>query len=110
MELASQLILKETFEELDIDLLKKTMVPVTQVLKDAKVSKSQVGQVILMEGPQLEFLRSSQYFLSDVLLPRASPLSLGIETARGVTEDQMWSHNSCKEKPDILNQHMQMIK
>jgi len=46
----SSQISKAKFEELNIDLFKKTMVPVTQVLKDAGVSKSQVDEIILVGG------------------------------------------------------------
>jgi molecular chaperone DnaK (HSP70) len=38
------------FEELNLDLFKKTMVPVTQVLKDAGMSKEDVNQIILVGG------------------------------------------------------------
>ena len=38
------------FEELNQDLFKKTMVPVTQVLKDAGMSKSDVEEIILVGG------------------------------------------------------------
>jgi molecular chaperone DnaK (HSP70) len=43
-------ISRAKFEELNIDLFKKTMVPVTQVLKDAGMSKGDVQQVILVGG------------------------------------------------------------
>jgi chaperone protein DnaK len=46
----STTISRAKFEELNIDLFKKTMIPVTQVLKDSGVSKSQVDQVILVGG------------------------------------------------------------
>ncbi len=46
----STTISRAKFEELNMDLFKKTLVPVTQVLKDAAVSKSQVDQVILVGG------------------------------------------------------------
>jgi len=38
------------FEELCLDLFKKTLVPVTQVLKDAGMSKKDVDQIILVGG------------------------------------------------------------
>eukprot|EP00537_Pseudo-nitzschia_pungens_P006937 CAMPEP_0172377460 /NCGR_PEP_ID=MMETSP1060-20121228/68915_1 /TAXON_ID=37318 /ORGANISM="Pseudo-nitzschia pungens, Strain cf. cingulata" /LENGTH=716 /DNA_ID=CAMNT_0013105147 /DNA_START=178 /DNA_END=2328 /DNA_ORIENTATION=+ len=38
------------FEELNLDLFKKTLTPVTQVLKDSGLSKSQVDQIILVGG------------------------------------------------------------
>jgi len=46
----SATISRAKFEELNIDLFQKTLVPVTQVLKDAKVSKTDVDQVILVGG------------------------------------------------------------
>mmetsp|Transcript_29757 Transcript_29757/g.38944 ORF Transcript_29757/g.38944 Transcript_29757/m.38944 type:complete len:744 (+) Transcript_29757:76-2307(+) len=46
----STTISRAKFEELNIDLFKKTMVPVTQVLKDSGLSKSDVDQVILVGG------------------------------------------------------------
>jgi molecular chaperone DnaK (HSP70) len=38
------------FEELNLDLFKKTLTPVTQVLKDSGMSKSKVDQIILVGG------------------------------------------------------------
>mmetsp|Transcript_26514 Transcript_26514/g.56963 ORF Transcript_26514/g.56963 Transcript_26514/m.56963 type:complete len:469 (-) Transcript_26514:32-1438(-) len=38
------------FEELNLDLFKKTLTPVTQVLKDSGLSKSQLDQIILVGG------------------------------------------------------------
>lgn len=46
----SATISRAKFEELNSDLFKKTMVPVTQVLKDAGMSKGEVDQVILVGG------------------------------------------------------------
>eukprot|EP00985_Skeletonema_marinoi_P015041 scaffold7671_cov132-Skeletonema_marinoi.AAC.4 len=46
----SSTISRAKFEELNVDLFKKTMIPVTQVLKDAGMSKGQVDQVILVGG------------------------------------------------------------
>ena len=53
------------FEELNLDLFKKTMTPVTQVLKDAGMSKNDVHQIILVGGstriPKIQELLS-EYF------------------------------------------------
>jgi len=38
------------FEELNLDLFKKTLAPVTQVLKDSGMSKNKVDQIILVGG------------------------------------------------------------
>jgi molecular chaperone DnaK (HSP70) len=46
----STTISRAKFEELNIDLFKKTMAPVTQVLKDAGMSKSEVDEIILVGG------------------------------------------------------------
>jgi len=46
----STTISRAKFEELNLDLFKKTMTPVTQVLKDAQMSKADVDQVILVGG------------------------------------------------------------
>ncbi len=46
----SSTISRAKFEELNMDLFKKTMVPVTQVLKDSGVSKNEVDEIILVGG------------------------------------------------------------
>lgn len=46
----STTISRAKFEELNQDLFKKTMTPVTQVLKDAGMSKSDIDQIILVGG------------------------------------------------------------
>ena len=61
----STTISRAKFEELNNDLFKKTMAPVTQVLKDAGISKQDVDQVILVGGstriPKVQELLS-EYF------------------------------------------------
>ena len=55
-------ISRAKFEALNLDLLKKTLVPVAQVLKDAGVSKADVDQIILVGGstriPKMQSLLS----------------------------------------------------
>ncbi len=72
----STTISRAKFEELNLDLFKKTMVPVTQVLKDAGVSKSQVDQVILVGGstriPKIQSLLS-EYFNGKKLNKEINP-------------------------------------
>merc|ERR1712232_1120988 len=46
----SATISRAKFEELNMDLFKKTLVPVTQVLKDAGMSKNDVDEIILVGG------------------------------------------------------------
>jgi molecular chaperone DnaK (HSP70) len=46
----STTISRAKFEELNLDLFKKTMAPVTQVLKDAGMSKSDLDEIILVGG------------------------------------------------------------
>lgn len=46
----SETLSRAKFEELNMDLFKKTMKPVEQVLKDAKVKKSEVDDIVLVGG------------------------------------------------------------
>ncbi len=46
----SETLTRAKFEELNIDLFKKTLKPVEQVLKDAKVGKSDVNDIVLVGG------------------------------------------------------------
>lgn len=46
----SETLTRAKFEELNIDLFKKTLKPVEQVLKDTKVKKSEVNHIILAGG------------------------------------------------------------
>lgn len=46
----STTISRAKFEELNVDLFKKTMAPVTQVLKDAGMSKNDIDEIILVGG------------------------------------------------------------
>lgn len=61
----STVISRAKFEELNNDLFKKTMVPVTQVLKDAGMSKTEIQQVILVGGstriPKIQSLLSDYF-------------------------------------------------
>lgn len=58
-------ISRAKFEELNSDLFKKTLTPVTQVLKDSGMAKKDVDQVILVGGstriPKIQNLLS-EYF------------------------------------------------
>ncbi|KAK5987907.1 Endoplasmic reticulum chaperone BiP [Cladobotryum mycophilum] len=46
----SETLTRAKFEELNIDLFKKTIKPVEQVLKDANVKKSEVDDIVLVGG------------------------------------------------------------
>ncbi|RKF59320.1 Endoplasmic reticulum chaperone BiP [Erysiphe neolycopersici] len=46
----SETLTRAKFEELNIDLFRKTLEPVKQVLKDAKVKKSEVDDIVLVGG------------------------------------------------------------
>ena len=43
-------ITRARFEELNMDYFRKTMAPVEKVLRDAKLSKSEVDEVVLVGG------------------------------------------------------------
>merc|ERR1719341_1708068 len=79
------------FEQIVGDLIKKTVEPCLKAMKDAEVSKSDIGEVILVGGmsrmPKVQdtcreiFGRAPS---KAVLLLDVTPLSLGIETLGGV--------------------------
>jgi heat shock protein 5 len=46
----SETLTRAKFEELNVDLFKKTLKPVEQVLKDAKIKKSEVDDIVLVGG------------------------------------------------------------
>ncbi|KAI6193695.1 hypothetical protein M3Y96_01046100 [Aphelenchoides besseyi] len=107
-------ISRARFEELCADLFRSTLGPVEQALKDAKMGKSDIHEVVLVGGstriPKIQKLLSDFFSgkelnksihpdeaykppfsaefrtrrSKDVLLVDVSPLSLGIETAGGV--------------------------
>lgn len=58
----SSVITRAKFESLNIDLFKRTMLPVTQVLKDAGISKENVDEIVLVGGstriPKVQFMLS----------------------------------------------------
>lgn len=72
----STTISRAKFEELNVDLFKKTLTPVTQVLKDAGMSKSQVDQIILVGGstriPKVQTMLS-EYFNGKTLNKGINP-------------------------------------
>lgn len=46
----SETLTRAKFEELNMDLFKKTLKPVEQVLKDAKVKKEEIDDIVLVGG------------------------------------------------------------
>ena len=46
----SETLTRAKFEELNMDLFKKTLKPVEQVLKDAKVKKTEINDIVLVGG------------------------------------------------------------
>ncbi|KAF9203414.1 70-kilodalton heat shock protein [Haplosporangium sp. Z 27] len=71
------------FEELNQDLFRNTMEPVEKVLRDSKIDKGLVDEIVLVGGstriPKIQKMKTQGLLLLDV-----APLSLGIETAGGV--------------------------
>ena len=72
----STTISRAKFEELNIDLFKKTLTPVTQVLKDSGMSKNDIDQIILVGGstriPKIQSMLS-EFFGNKVLNRSINP-------------------------------------
>ena len=69
-------ISRAAFENINSDLFRKTMYPVEQVLKDAKISKSQVDEIVLVGGstriPKIQQLLS-EFFNGKKLNKECNP-------------------------------------
>lgn len=79
----SETLTRAKFEELNIDLFKKTLKPVEQVLKDAKVKKSEVHDIVLVGGSTR--IPKVQSLLEDFFGKKAS---------QGINPDEAVAHGA----------------
>lgn len=99
----SATISRAKFEELNLDLFKKTLVPVTQVLKDAGMSKNDIDEIILVGGstriPKVQSMLQ-QYFNGKKLNREINPdeaVAYGAAVQGGIL-----SGDAAEETKDVL--------
>ena len=87
-------ISRAKFEELNMDLFKSCIAPVDQVLKDARVSKSQISEIVLVGGstriPKVQQLLS-EYFNGKELCRSVNPdeaVAIGAAIQAAIMTDQ----------------------
>jgi hypothetical protein len=82
----SETLTRAKFEELNLDLFRKTMKPVEQVLKDANVKKEEIDEVrMLLNGRVLRFLMSRIRSYS-LAVPLVYPRSNNFSRSSSVAE------------------------
>ena len=86
----STTISRAKFEELNIDLFKKTLTPVTQVLKDSGMSKEDIDEIILVGGstriPKIQNMLS-EYFGGKTLNQGINPDEAVVSMLGSLTEE-----------------------
>lgn len=75
----SETLTRAKFEELNMDLFKKTLKPVEQVLKDAKVKKNEINDIVLVGGST----RIPKYVLSRVQICTSYPEQVTLTLRKG---------------------------
>ncbi|KIO17115.1 hypothetical protein M407DRAFT_33239 [Tulasnella calospora MUT 4182] len=94
----SETFTRTKFEELNLDLCRKTLKPVEQALKDSGMKKEGIDDVVLvgtLQGDQPDeavawaaalqgYILSGEKGTDEVLLIDVCPMNLGIETAGGI--------------------------
>ena len=97
-------ITRARFEELNMDYFRKTMAPVEKVLRDAKLSKSEVEEVVLVGGssriPKVQKLLQ-EFFNGRVDQPRRGR-GVRRDGAGGGAERQGRGQQACCQLDDLL--------
>ena len=97
-------ITRARFEELNMDYFRKTMAPVEKVLRDAKLSKSEVEEVVLVGGssriPKVQKLLQ-EFFNGRVDQPRRG-CGVRRDGAGGGAERQGRGQQACCQLDDLL--------
>ncbi|KAK8825079.1 hypothetical protein WA556_006368 [Blastocystis sp. ATCC 50177/Nand II] len=97
-------ITRARFEELNMDYFRKTMAPVEKVLRDAKLSKSEVEEVVLVGGssriPKVQKLLQ-EFFNGRVDQPRRGR-GVWRDGAGGGAERQGRGQQACCQLDDLL--------
>ncbi|KAL1786437.1 heat shock cognate 71 kDa protein-like, partial [Sigmodon hispidus] len=90
-------IIRGRFEELNADLFRGTLDPVEKALRDAKLDKSQIHDIVLVDGSTR--VPKSQKLLQDFF--NGKELNKSINPDEAVAYDCWWSHDLIKQNTTI---------
>ena len=104
----SETLTRAKFEELNMDLFRKTMKPVEQVLKDAKVKKEDVNDVCAVPSLTLFSLTGLQIVLvgGSTRIPKIQELVrnyFGKEPQKGINPDEAVAYGAAIQGKDTFN-------
>jgi heat shock protein 5 len=92
----SESLTRAKFEEINMDLFKRTMIPVEQVLKDARVKRSEIDEIVLVGGSTR--IPKVQTLLEDYFG--------GKKVSKGINPDEAVAHGAALQAAILAGENM----